>query len=217
MGRLGEASFPTCLPLPSLATLTGTPSITRRPTCSLPLVQLFNIRGTVQCRAGSEEEPLPNHRLAYRRPRGGEAAAAPCQSAFAALCLQPAVRRLIEGAAGDKPIDCRATDSKQASKRKQRVQATSPPIAASRCSVCVAGVLPPLSAGVRSVPLCFVQALQCVESRSDPSASHNCWAYKVGQSYRSSDDGEPGGTAGRPILAAIEGEGLDGVCVLVTR
>ena len=34
---------------------------------------------------------------------------------------------------------------------------------------------------------------------------------------RSADDGEPGGTAGRPILAAIDGEGLDRVCVLVTR
>ena len=41
--------------------------------------------------------------------------------------------------------------------------------------------------------------------------------FQVGQQYRSSDDGEPGGTAGRPILAAIEGEGLDGVCVLVIR
>lgn len=40
---------------------------------------------------------------------------------------------------------------------------------------------------------------------------------QVGQQYRSSDDGEPGGTAGRPILAAIEGEGLDGVAVLVIR
>ena len=35
--------------------------------------------------------------------------------------------------------------------------------------------------------------------------------------YRSSDDGEPSGTAGRPILAAIEGERLDQVCVMVTR
>ena len=49
------------------------------------------------------------------------------------------------------------------------------------------------------------------------SASHNCFAFKIGQSYRSSDDGEPGGTAGRPILAAIEAEGLDNVCVMVTR
>lgn len=61
------------------------------------------------------------------------------------------------------------------------------------------------------------QALARLDSARDPAASHNCWAYKVGQQYRSSDDGEPGGTAGRPILAAIEGEGLDGVCVLVIR
>ena len=35
--------------------------------------------------------------------------------------------------------------------------------------------------------------------------------------YRFNDDGEPGGTAGRPILAAIEGQGLDRVAVVVTR
>lgn len=51
----------------------------------------------------------------------------------------------------------------------------------------------------------------------DPGARHNCWAYRIAQDYRSSDDGEPGGTAGRPILAAIEGEALEAVCVLVTR
>jgi len=51
----------------------------------------------------------------------------------------------------------------------------------------------------------------------DPDATHNCFAYRVGDSYRFSDDGEPGGTAGRPILAAIEGQGLDHVLVVVTR
>ena len=142
------------------------------------------------------------------------------------------------------------------------------------------------------------EALELISSRRDPSASHNCWAYKVrgrlrlhtslplsqlrgraatsgalllccqarfsalmaaapllhcrrhhccrpaaagaaatgtaagpptaslslsvpllqvGQQYRSTDDGEPGGTAGRPILAAIEGEGLDHVALLVIR
>ena len=42
---------------------------------------------------------------------------------------------------------------------------------------------------------------------NDPAATHNCWAYRIGALYRSSDDGEPAGTAGRPILAAIEGQG----------
>jgi putative IMPACT (imprinted ancient) family translation regulator len=52
---------------------------------------------------------------------------------------------------------------------------------------------------------------------ADAGASHNCWAWKLDQQYRSHDDGEPGGTAGRPILAAIEGKGLDHVMVVVTR
>jgi putative IMPACT (imprinted ancient) family translation regulator len=60
-------------------------------------------------------------------------------------------------------------------------------------------------------------ALSKISSQRDPSASHNCFAFKIGQHYRSSDDGEPGGTAGRPILSAIENEGLDGVAVLVIR
>ncbi len=56
-----------------------------------------------------------------------------------------------------------------------------------------------------------------IERVSDAGASHNCWAWKVGQQYRFSDDGEPGGTAGRPILAAIEGQDCDRVAVVVTR
>jgi uncharacterized YigZ family protein len=48
-------------------------------------------------------------------------------------------------------------------------------------------------------------------------ATHHCWAYRIGQDYRSSDDGEPAGTAGRPILAAIDGQGFDQVIVVVTR
>lgn len=52
---------------------------------------------------------------------------------------------------------------------------------------------------------------------ADPGATHNCWAYRIGAEYRSSDDGEPSGTAGRPILAAIEGQGYDQVMAVVTR
>ena len=48
-------------------------------------------------------------------------------------------------------------------------------------------------------------------------ASHNCWAWRLGGDYRSSDDGEPAGTAGRPILAAIDGQGFDRIAVVVTR
>ena len=61
------------------------------------------------------------------------------------------------------------------------------------------------------------QALAYVQAVSDTSATHNCWAYRIGQDYRFNDDGEPGGTAGRPILQAIEGQGVDRVVVVVTR
>ncbi len=60
-------------------------------------------------------------------------------------------------------------------------------------------------------------ALRFVARVSDAAATHNCWAYRHGQQYRFSDDGEPGGTAGRPILQAIDGQGLDRVVVVVTR
>ncbi|WP_065261252.1 IMPACT family protein [Pseudomonas bananamidigenes] len=56
-----------------------------------------------------------------------------------------------------------------------------------------------------------------IEQCSDLNASHNCWAWKLGDQYRSNDDGEPGGTAGRPILAAIEAQDCDQVAVLVIR
>ncbi|RZA29986.1 MAG: YigZ family protein [Lysobacteraceae bacterium] len=60
-------------------------------------------------------------------------------------------------------------------------------------------------------------ALDFLARVADPDATHNCWAYRVGSAYRSSDDGEPAGTAGRPILSAIEGQGCDQVMVVVTR
>lgn len=61
------------------------------------------------------------------------------------------------------------------------------------------------------------QALAFVREVGDPTATHNCWAYRIGQDYRFNDDGEPGGTAGRPILQAIEGQQMDRVAVVVTR
>ena len=61
------------------------------------------------------------------------------------------------------------------------------------------------------------QAQEFIEQHSDHNASHNCWAWKLGDQYRSSDDGEPGGTTGRPILSAIEAQDCDQVVVLVIR
>ncbi len=50
-------------------------------------------------------------------------------------------------------------------------------------------------------------------------ATHNCWAWrlKTADEYRYSDDGEPSGSAGRPIFKEIEGRGLQNVVVVVTR
>ncbi|HEX2910355.1 MAG TPA: YigZ family protein [Chloroflexia bacterium] len=51
-------------------------------------------------------------------------------------------------------------------------------------------------------------------------ANHNCYAYQVGphdEIQKSNDDGEPSGTAGRPILEVIKKEGLKNVVVVVTR
>ena len=51
-------------------------------------------------------------------------------------------------------------------------------------------------------------------------ARHHCWAYVIGGAQvqeRFSDDGEPGGTAGKPILEVIRGHELKNVLVVVTR
>lgn len=61
------------------------------------------------------------------------------------------------------------------------------------------------------------EARRFIAEHSMPDAGHNCWALRVGDVYRFSDDGEPGGTAGRPILQAIEGQDLDRVAVVVSR
>ena len=50
-------------------------------------------------------------------------------------------------------------------------------------------------------------------------ATHHCWAFRLfeGERSRSADAGEPSGTAGRPILSAIEGADLFDVAVIVVR
>ena len=51
-------------------------------------------------------------------------------------------------------------------------------------------------------------------------ARHVCWAYRLGPAgdpYRSNDDGEPSGTAGKPILGILQSQELTEVIVLVVR
>ena len=51
-------------------------------------------------------------------------------------------------------------------------------------------------------------------------ATHNCFAYVIGERreiMRCSDDGEPGGTAGKPMLDVLLGEELYNTAVVVTR
>ncbi len=51
-------------------------------------------------------------------------------------------------------------------------------------------------------------------------ARHNCFAFSIGEDNpvtRCSDDGEPGGTAGKPILEVIQGSGISNIVIVVTR
>ncbi len=65
------------------------------------------------------------------------------------------------------------------------------------------------------------EAQAFLEARRDEfrDATHNCFAWRLadGEAFRYNDDGEPSGTAGRPILQEIDGRRLIGVAVVVTR
>ena len=72
----------------------------------------------------------------------------------------------------------------------------------------------------------FVSSVQNVDAASVkleevratyPDATHHPWAYLIGSEMRSSDDGEPGGTAGRPMLETLQKRELDRVIGVVTR
>jgi uncharacterized YigZ family protein len=48
-------------------------------------------------------------------------------------------------------------------------------------------------------------------------AGHHCYAYNIGNREGFTDDGEPSGTAGKPILSVVRGSGLTNVLVVITR
>ena len=63
------------------------------------------------------------------------------------------------------------------------------------------------------------QHLQSLK-KEHPKAVHHCYAYRLGTDglqFRANDDGEPSGSAGRPILGQIDSAGLTDVLILVVR
>jgi uncharacterized YigZ family protein len=65
----------------------------------------------------------------------------------------------------------------------------------------------------------FKQQLQALK-KEHPKAVHHCFAYRIGtdgNNFRSSDDGEPSGTAGKPILGQIDSKELTDMAVIVVR
>lgn len=56
--------------------------------------------------------------------------------------------------------------------------------------------------------------------KEHPKAVHHCFAYRIGtdgNNFRSGDDGEPSGTAGKPILGQIDSKGITNAAVIVVR
>lgn len=65
-----------------------------------------------------------------------------------------------------------------------------------------------------------VEEILSVQRKDHKKATHICYAYKINSGVeivKFSDDGEPQGTAGRPILSVIEKKKLNNVLVVVVR
>jgi uncharacterized YigZ family protein len=65
----------------------------------------------------------------------------------------------------------------------------------------------------------FKKCLEAVK-KEHPKATHHCFAYRLGldnNTFRVSDDGEPSGTAGKPILGQIDSKKLTNILVIVVR
>jgi len=65
----------------------------------------------------------------------------------------------------------------------------------------------------------FKKHLQLLK-KEHPKAEHHCFAYRIGtdgNNFRVSDDGEPSGTAGKPILGQIDNKDLTNLAIIVVR
>jgi uncharacterized YigZ family protein len=81
----------------------------------------------------------------------------------------------------------------------------------------------------RSVFICTMEYVESIDkakefisriSKENQTATHNCWAYIVGEKgdvFHSSDAGEPSGTAGKPMLNTLQNHRMTNVAAVVTR
>jgi uncharacterized YigZ family protein len=81
----------------------------------------------------------------------------------------------------------------------------------------------------RSVFICTLEYVDSIEkaknfisriSKENKTATHNCWAYIVGEKgdmFHCSDAGEPSGTAGKPMLNTMQSHGMSNIAAVVTR
>jgi len=71
---------------------------------------------------------------------------------------------------------------------------------------------------VQAVPdRAAAQAVVASLRAEHPAAAHVCWAFLAGGQSAANDDGEPGGTAGRPMLEVLRRQDLEGVLATVVR
>ncbi|WP_291461199.1 YigZ family protein [Desulfobacula sp.] len=81
----------------------------------------------------------------------------------------------------------------------------------------------------RSIFICTLEYVESIEkaksfitriSKENKTATHNCWAYILGEKgdiFHSSDAGEPSGTAGKPMLNTLKSHGMTHIAAVVTR
>jgi uncharacterized YigZ family protein len=81
----------------------------------------------------------------------------------------------------------------------------------------------------RSVFICTLEPVESIEAakafisgkaKENKTATHNCWAYILGEKgevFHCSDGGEPSGTAGKPMLNALQAHCMSNVAAVVTR